>query len=54
MYRKLPRNMILAGLWFAAEKPPMQTFLKPVCNMLLDIESEGIIYTCRMSGLDYA
>lgn len=34
--------MILAGLWFANEKPPMQTFLKPICTMLLELESEGM------------
>ena len=41
MYRKNPKNIILAALWFSAEKPPMQTFLEPVIKMLLPLETEG-------------
>lgn len=45
--RKSPKNIILAGLWFAEEKPPMQFFLKPIIEMLLELESGihcGLIY----------
>jgi len=39
--RRSPNNIILAGLWFSDEKPPMRTFLQPVVEMLLPLESVG-------------
>lgn len=33
--------MLLAGLWYSDKKPAMQTYLKPICKMLLKLESEG-------------
>lgn len=41
-FRRQPKNMILAGLWFSTEKPPMQTFLEPVVEMLLKLEETGL------------
>ena len=41
-YRKLPKNMILAGLWYSTEKPRMQLLLQPVIEMLRDLESTGM------------
>ena len=41
IHRKNPKNIILAALWFSAEKPPMQIFLEPVIKMLLPLETEG-------------
>ena len=34
-------NMLLAGLWCATTKPPMHLFLKPVVDMLRNLETEG-------------
>ena len=39
--RKLPKNMILAGLWFDPQKPPMQMFLRPIVHMLQKLETTG-------------
>ena len=39
--RKNPNNILLAALWFSTEKPYMNTFLQPVIEMLLDLESTG-------------
>lgn len=35
--------MIVAGLWMSDQKPQMQTFLKPVVNELIELESKGNI-----------
>ena len=34
--------MILAGLWFGTKKPPMHMFLRPIFDMLSDLESKGV------------
>jgi len=39
--RRSLNNIILAGLWFSDEKPPMSTFLQPVVEILLPLESDG-------------
>lgn len=41
--RKLPKNILLAGLWFAKKKPVMGVYLKPVIEMLRSLETTGII-----------
>ena len=41
--RRNPKNVILAALWLAEEKPPMSTYLRPVVEMLLELESTGTI-----------
>jgi len=41
--RRNPKNVILAALWLAEEKPPMSTYLRPVVEMLLELESTGKI-----------
>jgi hypothetical protein len=33
--------MILAGLWFDSQKPPMQMFLQPIVRMLQNLETTG-------------
>ena len=44
-YRKQPKNMILAGLWYSNKKPPMQVFLKPVIEDLSNLETTGLCVT---------
>ena len=39
--RRIPKNMILAGLWFHSKKPAMHMYLKPIFDMLLDLEKTG-------------
>ena len=39
--RRNPKNIILAGLWFSTEKPPMQIFFEPIIEMLLQLETTG-------------
>lgn len=41
--RRNSRNVILAVLWLAEEMPPMSTYLHPVVEMLLELESTGKI-----------
>ena len=41
--RRLPKNMILAGLWFNSKKPQMHMYLKPIFDMLLDLEKTGLL-----------
>ena len=36
-------NKILAGVWFGAEKPVINTFLKPLCTAMTSLFKEGII-----------
>lgn len=43
VHRMQPKNMILAGVWVASEKPPMQLFLKPIVEMLSSLETQGLI-----------
>ncbi len=39
--RRQPKNMILAGMWFSGEKPPMQLYLKPIVEELSTLETSG-------------
>jgi hypothetical protein len=41
--RRLPKNMILAGLWFDSKKPPMHMYLKPIFEQLVDLETTGLL-----------
>ena len=35
-------NKILAGLWFGTTKPSVNTFLKPLCQVMKEIFAEGV------------
>jgi hypothetical protein len=39
-------NMIIAGLWFGEGKPHMNSYLKPICDSLEDLYSNGIDVSC--------
>lgn len=45
--------MILAGLWFASEKPPMQLLLQPVVDNLKNLETEGAAYDTLLNCDDF-
>lgn len=49
LHRKLPKNMILAGLWYGGEKPSMQLFLKPIIEELSELETTGFIIIVTIS-----
>lgn len=41
LYRFDKRNMILAALWFSADKPTMTTFMRPLIDLFNDLYQNG-------------
>ena len=42
LHRKSPENMILVGVWFGSSHPPVNTFMKPIKESLLALETSGM------------
>ena len=39
-----PENIILAGVWYGASHPPINTFMQPLKESLLALETSGNVY----------
>lgn len=49
LYRLRKDNMMCCGIWFAAKKPPMNLFLKPFIEELIELHEIGFQTTTSLS-----
>ena len=47
MCRFVRDNVLLAGLWFSKDKPPMNLFLSPVIQEINNLYREGMLFSTR-------